>query len=73
MPSESYVFSIDFGDGAVILGDGDGALVNGGGSIVELDIDIRCPKAGSGRAGISSPAEDVSIAIFFVAAVDARS
>ena len=67
MPSESFILSIDFGDGTVILGDGDGALVNGGGSIVALEIDILCPRAGSGSAGISSPAEEVSIAMFFVA------
>jgi hypothetical protein len=64
---------MDFGDGAVILGEGDGALVTGGGSIVELEIDILCPRAGSGNAGISSPADDVSKVICLVATAAIRS
>jgi hypothetical protein len=72
IPSESYVFSADFGEGAVMLGDGDGALVTGGGSMLELETDARCCMAGSGRAGISSPA-DVSMVICLVGTVDARS
>jgi hypothetical protein len=56
-----------------MLGEGDGALVNGGGSIVELETDMRCDRAGSGRAGISSPADDVSSVMFLVGTCDVRS
>ena len=74
MLSESFNRSADLGDGTVMLGDGDGALVTGGGSIVvELDTDALCPRAGSGNAGISSPAEEVSMAIFLVLTVVALS
>jgi hypothetical protein len=67
VPSESYILSPpDLGDGIVRLGDGDGALVNGGGSMPEPEIDTRWPRAGSGSAGISSPADDVSMVICLV-------
>jgi hypothetical protein len=41
VPSESFILSIDLGDGAVMLGEGDGAVVKGGGSMVELDTEVR--------------------------------
>jgi hypothetical protein len=63
----------DFGEGAAMLGEGDGALVNGGGSIVELETDMRCCRAGSGNAGISSPAAEVSNVILLVGIGDVRN
>jgi hypothetical protein len=55
-----------------MLGDGDGALVTGGGSMLELETEARCCMAGSGRAGMSSPA-DVSMVICLVGTVDDRN
>jgi hypothetical protein len=45
--------SVCFGDGADMLGDGDGALV-GGGSIDECDVGAFEGMTGSGKDGISS-------------------
>ena len=53
-----------FGDGAVMLGTGDGALI-GGGSMDEYDVDTLVGTAGSGRGGISPSAEDVSSVMSF--------
>jgi hypothetical protein len=57
--------SIGLGEGAVIFGDGDGALVTGGGSIEECDVGGFDGIMGSGRASISSSCE-VSMVICFV-------
>jgi hypothetical protein len=59
------------GDGAVILGDGDGALVTGGGSIEACDVGGLEGIMGSGRASISSSCE-VSMVICFVGAAFCR-
>ena len=48
-----------------MLGEGDGALVNGGGSIPEFD-GAFVGTAGSGRARISGSADEVSTVICFV-------
>jgi len=53
-----------FGDGAVMLGTGDGALM-GGGSMGECDVGAFVGIAGSGRGGISPSAEDGSRAMYF--------
>lgn len=55
-----------FGDAAARLGEGDGALVIGGGSIDECDVGALEGIAGSGKAGISSSADEVSIVMCFV-------
>jgi hypothetical protein len=55
-----------------MLGDGEGALVAGGGSMLELEIDARCCKAGSGSGGMSSPT-DVSTVMCLVGIVEDRS
>jgi hypothetical protein len=55
---------VAFGEGAVMLGTGDGALI-GGGSIDEYDVDTLVGTAGSGRGGISPSADDVSSVISF--------
>jgi len=57
--------SIGLGDGADMLGEGEGALV-GGGSMEECDVGGLDPIMGSGREGISSSVDDVSIVICFV-------
>ena len=44
-----------------MLGDGDGALVSGGGSMGECEVGILEGIAGSGNRLISSPADDVSM------------
>lgn len=49
-----------------MLAAGDGALVRGGGSIDDDAGDGFGAKAGSGRPGISSSADDVSIVICLV-------
>jgi hypothetical protein len=56
---------VGLGDGADILGDGDGALVNGGGSIEECEVGGFDGMIGSGKDGISSSCE-VSIVICLV-------
>lgn len=58
--------SAGFGEGADTLGDGEGALVMGGGSIDACDVGGFDGMAGSGRDGISSSIEDVSMVICFV-------
>lgn len=57
--------SVGLGEGADILGDGDGALVGGGGSIEACDVGAFEGIAGSGNDGISSSC-DVSIVMFLV-------
>lgn len=61
------------GEAAAALGDGDGTLVNGGGSIDDVEMALDCCITGSGRAGISSSAEDVSIVMCFVGGGESRS
>lgn len=58
--------SIGFGDGADMLGDGEGALVTGGGSIDECDVG-GLDMSASGNAGMSSSCE-VSIVMDLVGA-----
>lgn len=58
--------SICIGDCADTLGDGEGALVSGGGSIDECDVGALDGMTGSGKEGISSSMEDVSMVICFV-------
>lgn len=58
--------STGFGEAAVTLGEGDGALVSGGGSIDECDVGALDGIAGSGKAEISSSADEVSIVICLV-------
>jgi len=58
--------SIGLGDPAVRLGDGEGALVSGGGSMDEFEGGILDGSAGSGKDGISSSADVVSIVICLV-------
>lgn len=48
-----------------MLGEGEGALV-GGGSMEECDVGGLDPIMGSGREGISSSVDDVSIVICLV-------
>lgn len=57
--------SVGFGDGAEMLGDGEGALVTGGGSIDECDVGGLEGMNGSGKDGISSSCE-VSMVICLV-------
>lgn len=57
--------SVGLGDGADMLGDGEGALVGGGGSIDECDVGGFEGIAGSGNDGMSSSC-DVSMVICFV-------
>ena len=54
------------GDGADTLGEGDGALVIGGGSIEECDVGGLDGMIGSGKEGISSSVDEVSIVICWV-------
>lgn len=61
---------IAFGDGAVMLGTGDGALI-GGGSMDEYEIETLVGTAGSGRGGISPSADDVSSVMSFGGATEA--
>jgi hypothetical protein len=58
--------SAGLGDGADMLGDGEGALVTGGGSIDECDVGGLEGMIGSGNDGISSSCE-VSMVICLVA------
>jgi hypothetical protein len=60
-----WSLSVGLGEGADMLGDGDGALV-GGGSIDECDVGSLEGIIGSGNDGISSSCE-VSIVICLVA------
>ena len=53
------------------LGEGEGALVSGGGSIVECDVVDFVDTAGSGKAGMSSSVR-VSIVISFVSTLVTR-
>lgn len=56
-----------FGEAALnMLGEGEGALVKGGGSMPEFDAAF-VGTAGSGRAKISGSADEVSTVICFVA------
>ena len=55
-----------FGDAAATLGEGEGALVSGGGSIDAFEVGARDGRAGSGSAGISSSADEVSMVICLV-------
>jgi hypothetical protein len=64
-PGTPFSPSTGLGDRAVMLGDGDGALVTGGGSIEECDVGGFDGIMGSGKAGISSSSE-VSMMICFV-------
>lgn len=57
-----------FGD-AVVIGEGDGALVSGGGSMDECDVGALDGIAGSGSARISSSADAVSMVICFVGGI----
>lgn len=57
--------TVGFGEGADMLGDGEGALV-GGGSIEECDVGGLGSMMGSGSEGISSSLDDVSMVICFV-------
>ena len=51
------------GEGAATFCEGEGMLVNGGGSIDELEVGKLCFIAGSGNEGIASSADDVSTVI----------
>lgn len=53
----------------IMLGEGEGALVKGGGSIPELDAVDFVGTAGSGSAMISGSEDDVSTVICFVVCV----
>jgi hypothetical protein len=55
------------------MGEGDGALVSGGGSIDECDVGALDGIAGSGSAGISSSADAVSMVICFVGGIAWRN
>ena len=66
LPDAPFSLSVGLGDAAAMLGDGDGALVSGGGSIEALDVGAFDGRAGSGNAGISSSADEVSIVICLV-------
>ena len=59
--------STGFGDAAATLGEGEGALVSGGGSMEAFEVGALDGMAGSGNAGISSSADEVSMVICFVA------
>lgn len=61
------------GDADDRLGEGEGALVNLGGSMDECDVGALDGIAGSGNAGISSSVEEVSIVICFVGGIAWRS
>jgi hypothetical protein len=54
------------GDGADRLGEGEGALVMGGGSIDECDVGGFDGMTGSGKEGISSSMFEVSMVICLV-------
>ena len=56
-----------------MLGEGEGALVKGGGSIPELDAVDFAGTAGSGSASISGSADEVSTVICFVGCVLCRN
>jgi hypothetical protein len=60
------------GDGADRLGEGEGALVIGGGSMDECDVGGFDGMTGSGKEGISSSMFEVSIVICFVGGADWR-
>ena len=58
--------SVGFGDGAERLGEGEGALVMGGGSMDEWDVGGFEGMTGSGKEGISSSMFEVSMVICLV-------
>lgn len=64
--------STDLGEGAVMLAAGDGALVNGGGSILDCEVELFLGRIASGSAGISSSCE-VSMVICLVGTFDCRN
>jgi hypothetical protein len=66
LPDAPTSLSAGFGDAAAMLGEGDGALVSGGGSMDALEVGALDGRAGSGNAGISSSVDDVSIVICLV-------
>ena len=57
------------GDAAATLGEGEGALVIGGGSMDDCDATALVDMKGSGKAGISSSVDEVSIVICLVGGV----
>lgn len=59
--------SSGFGEEAVMLGEGDGALVSGGGSMDAFEVGALDVSTGSGSAGISSSVDEVSMVICLVA------
>jgi hypothetical protein len=62
-----------FGEAALsMLGEGEGALVKGGGSMPELGVDFA-GSTGSGSARISASADDVSTVICFVVCAFCRN
>lgn len=61
--------SAGLGDGADTLGEGDGALVMGGGSMDECDVGGFEGMKGSGREGISSSMLEVSMVICLVGGI----
>ena len=70
MPDAPTSPSAGLGDAAVMLGEGDGALVSGGGSMEALEVGALDGIAGSGNAGISSSVDEVSIVICLVGGWD---
>lgn len=65
--------STGLGDEVARLGEGERALAKGGGSIEECEFGTLEGMTGSGKAGISSSDEAVSIVICFVAGLFCRS
>lgn len=61
--------STGLGEAAARLGEGEGALVIGGGSMDECDVGAFEGIAGSGKADISSSLDEVSIVICLVGAL----
>jgi hypothetical protein len=64
--------STGFGDAAVRLGEGEGALVRGGGSMDACEVGALDGRAGSGSARISSSVDEVSMVICWVGGIDWR-
>ena len=73
LPEVARSDSIGFGDADVRLGEGEGALVSGGGSMDACEVGALDGSAGSGSAGISSSIDEVSIVICLVGGIDWRS
>ena len=63
MPKVAGSDSTGFGDADVRLGEGEGALVSGGGSMDACDVGAFDGRAGSGSARISSSVDEVSMVI----------